>query len=342
MSLFSACDGDGAPGSALYGAPRGDGARDGAPQPGAATHPPAPWRQTLNSAAKVRGAHLAAALGGLEARATYGRPRVNVTQSNTGLARRCEKWATRREALLRRERGVQAAKELEDCTFTPKLNAHSLWIDADRASSTGEPLSSRGIASAPPSAPPPPPPSAPPHLIVAHPCSPRHLRRAAADRGPAPDGHTRRVAPPARRVRGCRGGGAARGRGAAAVLVQAPPGRAERGRVSRGGHRAPVREVGHEARGAPPPRARGAGGQGARGLHLHAQRRPARFVDTRSAGETQCRRLPHTSLAPPCTPPTRPCIPSHALAPLAPPRTPHRWSTCSPLPRGVPSPSMST
>ena len=38
------------------------------------------------------------------------------------IARRCEKWATRREALLRRERGVQAAKELEDCTFTPNVD----------------------------------------------------------------------------------------------------------------------------------------------------------------------------------------------------------------------------
>ena len=203
MSLFSACDGEGAPGSALYGAPRGDGARDGAPQPGAATHPPAPWRQTLNSAAKVRGAQpaaVAAALGGLEARATYGRPRVNVTRSNTGLARRCERWASRREALLRRERGVQAAKELEDCTFTPKLNAHSLWIDADRASSTGELLSPR--------APPPHTPlhctaSATPlqHCISSSSRTPARLGtsgRAAADRGPAPDGHTRRVAPPAR------------------------------------------------------------------------------------------------------------------------------------------------
>ena len=121
------CDGHGAPGIAL----------DGAPQQGAATQPPA---------AKVRGAQpaaVAAALDGLEARATCWRSRVNVTRSNTGLARRCERWASRREALLRRERGVQAAKELEDCTFTPKLNAHSLWIDADRASSTGELLSPR-------------------------------------------------------------------------------------------------------------------------------------------------------------------------------------------------------
>ena len=38
------------------------------------------------------------------------------------IARRCERWASRREALLRRERGVQAAKELEDCTFTPNVD----------------------------------------------------------------------------------------------------------------------------------------------------------------------------------------------------------------------------
>ena len=34
---------------------------------------------------------------------------------------------------------MQAAKELEECTFAPKLNAQSLWIDANRESwSTGE------------------------------------------------------------------------------------------------------------------------------------------------------------------------------------------------------------
>ena len=204
----------------MVGLASGDGARDGAPQEGAATHPPA---------AKVRGAQPAAvatALDGLEARAKYWRSRVNVTRSNAGLARRCERWASRREALLRHERGVLAAKELEECTFTPKLNAHSLWIDADRASSTGEQPELPDLASAHPST---------LHRVrtplctatllqhycntasLAHPGLPRHLRRAAADRGPAPDGHTRRVAKG--RVRGCRGGGAARGRGAAAVLV---------------------------------------------------------------------------------------------------------------------------
>jgi len=129
----------------VVGLASGDGARDGAPQEGAATHPPA---------AKVRGAQPAAvatALDGLEARAKYWRSRVNVTRSNAGLARRCERWASRREALLRHERGVQAAKELEECTFTPKLNAHSLWIDADRASSTGEQPELPDLASAPPS-----------------------------------------------------------------------------------------------------------------------------------------------------------------------------------------------
>ena len=133
-ALLSACDGDGAPGSALDGAPRSDGALDGAcdgaPQWEAAARP---------SAAKVRGAQPAsgaAALDGPEAR--------NVTRSNTAFARRCERWASRREAILQREREVQAAKELEECTFAPKLNAESVWIDANReSSSTGELLSPR-------------------------------------------------------------------------------------------------------------------------------------------------------------------------------------------------------
>ena len=38
------------------------------------------------------------------------------------IARRCERWVSRRETLLRHERGVQAAKELEDCTFTPNVD----------------------------------------------------------------------------------------------------------------------------------------------------------------------------------------------------------------------------
>ena len=100
----------------MVGLASGDGARDGAPQEGAATHPPA---------AKVRGAQPAAvatALDGLEARAKYWRSRVNVTRSNAGLARRCERWASRREALLCHEREVQAAKELEECTFQPNVD----------------------------------------------------------------------------------------------------------------------------------------------------------------------------------------------------------------------------
>jgi hypothetical protein len=38
------------------------------------------------------------------------------------IARRCERWASRREALLRHEREVQAAKELEECTFQPNVD----------------------------------------------------------------------------------------------------------------------------------------------------------------------------------------------------------------------------
>ena len=38
------------------------------------------------------------------------------------IARRCERWASRREATLQREREVQAAKELEECTFQPNVD----------------------------------------------------------------------------------------------------------------------------------------------------------------------------------------------------------------------------
>ena len=38
------------------------------------------------------------------------------------IARRCERWASRREALLCHEREVQAAKELEECTFQPNVD----------------------------------------------------------------------------------------------------------------------------------------------------------------------------------------------------------------------------
>ena len=85
-----------------------------------------------------------------------------------------------------RESGVAAApygRVQADIGAAAGSGGGKIWIDADRASSTGELLSSRGIASAPPSAPPPPPPSAPPHLIVAHPCSPRPPATRAAVRG---------------------------------------------------------------------------------------------------------------------------------------------------------------
>ena len=59
-------------------------------------------------------------------------------------ARRCERWASRREATLQREREVQAAKELEECTFQPNVD---LPDSSTRAAQAGP---SVGTRSAPP------------------------------------------------------------------------------------------------------------------------------------------------------------------------------------------------
>ena len=60
------------------------------------------------------------------------------------IARRCERWASRREATLQREREVQAARELEECTFQPNVD---LPDSSTRAAQAGP---SVGTRSAPP------------------------------------------------------------------------------------------------------------------------------------------------------------------------------------------------
>ena len=59
-------------------------------------------------------------------------------------ARRCERWASRREAVLQREREAQAARELEECTFQPNVD---LPDSSTRAAQAGH---SAGTRPAPP------------------------------------------------------------------------------------------------------------------------------------------------------------------------------------------------
>jgi len=96
----------------------------------------------------------------------------------------------------------------------------------------------------------------------------RRARRAAGS------GDTAASRQGARRTAGGSGGGAGRAGGTGDVLAVT-----RQRHTEQHGSRAAVRAVGLEARGAPPPRARGAGGQGARGLHLHAQAQRALAMD---------------------------------------------------------------